>query len=226
MTALIEVSGEVAGADGVVGIDQVEDGEIAQKNLAEEQDGLEADVGPELFVAGLGGEELGIGGFVGGQFTRAKPLFDETLGELERPVVAEHAAGEFVEDLGILELAGGRGIEQELVGHAAPEEVREAGGHGVLIHESGFGAGVGGFGAERGTRGRPARRGRRRGRRARRPVPVFARRGRAGHKSGNFGFVNGTAERTRQERRQNLVRGLIGRDAWAWHDGEESWRGI
>ena len=51
------------------------------EKLTEEQYGLEADIGPELFIGRVGGEQFRVGCFVGAQLAGAKPLLDEALGE-------------------------------------------------------------------------------------------------------------------------------------------------
>ncbi len=56
---------DIAGSDGVLGFEQVQQREIAQQNLAEEKDGLEADIAAQLLVGGVGGEQLGVRRFVG-----------------------------------------------------------------------------------------------------------------------------------------------------------------
>ena len=56
---------DIAGSDGVLRFEQVQQREIAQQNLAEEKDRLEADIAAQFLVGGVGGEQLGVRRFVG-----------------------------------------------------------------------------------------------------------------------------------------------------------------
>ena len=82
---------QLAGQHGLRGIDQVQQREIALEDLVEEEGGLKPDIGADLLIGGPCGEQLGVGRLVGVELADAQPLIDETLGELERLLAAQHA---------------------------------------------------------------------------------------------------------------------------------------
>ena len=140
--------GQMAGADGVLGVDQIQNRHVAQQQLAEEIDGLEADVTAQIRVLGPSGISHGVGRFVAAQVSRVEPLLDEALGENERPVVTNHTAYEFAQYLGVVQLAVGGQVEQQLIRHAAPEKVGKPRGQSKLIEGALRRGGVGWLGAK------------------------------------------------------------------------------
>ena len=122
-----KVFGECARSNRVLGIQEVQQGQILEEKFPEEKDRLETDIRAKLLVGRIGGEQLRVGRFVGVQLARAQPLLDEALHEVERPVIAKHALNQLFQNRGFLQLALCRDIEQQLVRHAAPQEIRKPG---------------------------------------------------------------------------------------------------
>ena len=123
--------------DDEVGLDQVADGEVVAEQVADELDGLLAQV--SAVVAGEFGEAFAVR-FEDAELIEAEPLGGELAGE-----AGEAGVGDEAGDLGVELLAqGARGGEAEggLVGRAVPEEVGELGGEFVLVERFGGGGGA------------------------------------------------------------------------------------
>ena len=110
-----------------VGVDQVENAAILAEDRLEEQLGLADHRRTQLVVEA--GKLLGIGSDVG-QFSGRQPLTREVLHEGGRLRIREHPPHLGVEVLP--QLPPGRQGEQLVVGHAAPEKVRQPRGQLVL----------------------------------------------------------------------------------------------
>ena len=97
---------------------------FAHQNLPEEQDGLEADVGAQLLVGGLRGKQLRVGRLVAAQARACAATARRSAGRIPATWSLRSMRGtSSLQHLGILQLAGGGDVEQQLVRHAAPQEV-------------------------------------------------------------------------------------------------------
>ena len=89
---------------------------ILRQQFLEEQDGLIAD-GRLQFGIGIRGKKLEVGFDIAAQLTRAQPLLDKALGEIDGARVFEHANGLFLNDRGIAKLVLRGEVEQGIVRH-------------------------------------------------------------------------------------------------------------
>ena len=131
---------EAFGEEGVFGGEEIEEAFVGGEDVVEEELGLFAEVGGAfggVEVLEFGEERDG----AAADFLRAEPLAHEAIGEDAGAGIVEHAIDLRGEDGGVLEFALGGEVEELVVGHGGPEEVREAGGHFVVADgaDAGFG---------------------------------------------------------------------------------------
>ena len=153
LDGLSQMPRQLACQYGLAGIDQVQNREIALENLLEEDGRLKPYVGAHLLIGGPRGKQLGIGRLVGIELPYAQPLIDETLGELQCLLAAQHARDQFVDHCGIVELAGRGDVEEQFVRHAAQQEIGHARGQRIGVERSNVAAGVRWFGKKQESRG-------------------------------------------------------------------------
>ena len=116
------VPGQPLVQERVVGGDQVEGAAVLAQDALEEQLRLAAE-GPAQGLVEVGeDDEVGRDR---GQVAQVQPLGREVGDQRRRPPVGEHAPHLGLEHRGVAQLAAGRGLDQLVVGQAAPEEERQ-----------------------------------------------------------------------------------------------------
>ena len=96
---------------------------VAAQHAVDEQPGLAPEREPQVLVET--GEEPRVG-LLRVHVAQEEPLLGEVVDEGGRPRVGEHAAHLAVEHVGLAQLAADGGVEQLVVGDAAPQEERQA----------------------------------------------------------------------------------------------------
>ena len=109
----------------VIGVEQVRDGPVLAEDALDKQLGFPAHCLPEVVVEIDEAPRIRRDGLEAAQ---VEPLRGEVGDEILRPVVGEHAADLGVEFRGIPQIAARGGVEQRVVGQAAPEKKRKARG--------------------------------------------------------------------------------------------------
>ena len=140
----VVVGGEFFVEEGVVAVEDVEEGTAAAEEVVGEAEGFVVEELAEVVIEFVAAA-VGVG--AGEDFFELEPLSGEVFGEGEGAGVGEHAAGLGFEDGGVEELAGFGGVEEGVVGEGAPEEEAEAGGEFGAGDGPGRGVAVG-FGEE------------------------------------------------------------------------------
>ena len=124
------VPGEVLVEEGEVGVQQGGDRQVLADDVGEQHFGLPAH---RILEALIEAREGAAGGLGGGDVAQAQPLAGEIRHELAGARAGDQAVDFRVEPLA--EFAAAGELHQPLVRHAAPEEIRQAGGEGVLVNE-------------------------------------------------------------------------------------------
>ena len=111
--------------EGEVGIDELADRPLLAQHGLEQHLGLGAHRGAQLVVEVREALAVGLDAL---QRPQLQPLAGEVARQLAGARVAQHALRLCLEVARVAQLAGARRLEQLLVGHRAPQEVREARG--------------------------------------------------------------------------------------------------